>query len=411
MDNQNQNTQAIKPKKRSAWPIISFLVLLVFLAACGTSIALGVAYVNQNPRNWQNLNFNNNNNNTSNESENKSSGDFTSNEKYIAESDLISLVENSQPAVVTVAVKAPQIRGRAPEIQNRTTVGSGTGFFIAENGLLITNEHVVCGSNASDLLIITSDQKSYTVRTLASDPTQDVAILQVDTKGDKVKTLKFANQDTQLRVGQEVVAIGNPFGDNPGTVTRGIISGTNRNITAQGSCDGQNQLKDYEGVLQTDAAINSGNSGGPLLNLRGEVIGVNSATLRGANNISYTVPFNTVTRILDKYLKNNNRIILPYIGVSHTMIDQEEARSNEIPVGALVRSVVNGSPADQAGVEEGDIITKIGDRSIDFSLVATLNQYFEPGQRTTIEVYRSNQDDLRDGRNITLSITIGDRPL
>ncbi len=338
------------------------------------------------------------------------SENFISNETYKAQSDLITLVEKSQPAVVTVSVKAPGKlqNGSINTIAGRT-IGSGTGFFISEDGLLITNEHVVCGAKASDLVIIASDEKSYQVDEVAKDPTQDIAILRVRTNGEKVSSLKFANQNSELKVGQEVLAIGNPFGDNPGTVTQGIISGLNRNVSALGSCDGQNQSKDYEGVLQTDAAINSGNSGGPLLNMKGEVIGVNSATLRSANNISYTVPFTAVTRILDRYLKNNNKITLPFLGVTHSIITPEMAQRESLPSGALVSSVQANSAAQRAGIKRNDIITKVGDKRVNFSLIATLNQNFEPYQVTIIEVYRSDKEDLSDGRSIVLNITLDQR--
>jgi S1-C subfamily serine protease len=399
------NAVVEKNKKRGRFGFIfTTILVLLLLCACVTVGALGMGYLNQNNRFSNFFNFNRQNQNSNN-----SVDDFISDNSSQVPSDIVNLVENSQPAVVTVAVKdGPTIRGGS-QLQQRETVGSGTGFFISEEGLLITNEHVVCGARASDLLIIASNDKSYTVQSIASDPSQDIAILKVDTNGEKVRTLKFANLDSGIKVGQEVIAIGNPFGDNPGSVTKGIISGLDRNITARGTCDGEAQSKDYEGVLQTDAAINSGNSGGPLINLRGEVVAVNSATLRDANNISYSVPFTTVTRILDRYLKNNNRIIQPYIGVSYRMVSANLSQSNDIPVGAYILDILENSPASRAGLRENDIITKVGDYKVEFSLVTTLNQYFEPNQETTLEVYRSANEDLSAGEIVKLEITIGEK--
>lgn len=407
MENQN-----LKKKRNPFWATCIFLTIIFLIILCVAS-GVGLAVYIKNGGDPIGLHFNNANNNQSNP-DNSNQNDisqYESNETYIAQSDLIKLVEDSQPAVVTVAVKEsnPFANKTYQSLESRQTIGSGTGFFISSDGLLITNEHVVCGTTASDLLIVGSNEKTYTVEAVAADSSQDVAILKVNLNGDSIKTLKFANQDSPIKVGTEVVAIGNPFGDNPGSVTRGIISGVGRNVTAQGSCDGQNQLKDYEGVLQTDAAINAGNSGGPLLNMHGEVVGVNSATLTGANNISYTIPFTTVTRVLQSYLKNNGEIISPYLGVSHNIIEKDVASANNVPVGAYVRSVVSNSPADKAGIKSGDIITKLGDYDISFSLTATLNQHFEPGQKTTVTVYRSTESDLSSGKTLVLDITIGQK--
>jgi S1-C subfamily serine protease len=385
--------------KRSKIKILMFgclLIILIFI--CIAITVFGSITIYNQVRNYEISD-------SENVENNKKIEDFSSSDLFEAESQLIDLVEATKPAVVTITVRS---RGLFSQ-QEENLVGSGTGFFISEDGLLVTNEHVVCGARPSDLMIIASNSKTYTVESLETDSSQDVAFLRVRTLGDKVPFLKFANEKSELKVGQEVLAIGNPFGDNPGTVTRGIISGLNRNIQASGSCNGTRQSKDYEGVLQTDAAINSGNSGGPLLNLRGEVIGVNSATLRGANNISYTVPHTTVLRILDRYLRNNNRIISPFIGVSYQMVSPQRARMDNLRVGALVEEVLESGPAQRAGIKPGDIITKVGDKSVDFSLATTLNMHFEPGQRTKIEVFRKG-DQSKDGTIITLDIEIGVRP-
>lgn len=349
--------------------------------------------------------------NINNNDEKQNISKYYSNTVYEPRSDILDIINRSTPAVVTVIIKAPSSSfldiSNIQDLEKRQTLGYGTGFFISEDGILITNEHVVCGANAEDILIMTSDEKKYTVSSIAVDSAQDVAILRVNSEGHSFPSLKFANPETKIKVGQEVLAIGNPFGDNPGSVTRGIISGVGRNITAQGACSG---IKQYEGVIQTDAAINSGNSGGPLLNLNGEVIGVNTATLQGANNISYTVPFTTVLRILDRYFKNGNRIIIPFLGVTHRMLDPNTAALNGVPAGALIYSVQPESPADKVGLKEGDIITKIGDYRVSFSLTSTLNLYFEPGQQTTIEVYRIPEEgEVSEGRYLKLNITIGSR--
>lgn len=326
---------------------------------------------------------------------------------------VIELVNKTAPAVVTVIGRS-ESRGLFSD-QLLETQEIGTGFFISEDGLLVTNEHVVCDARTSEnLSIVTAKGKTYQVDAFASDSTQDIAILKVNTGGDKVSTLKFANPDTQVVVGEDVIAIGNPLGTNPGSVTRGIISGVNRNITAAGQCGNRNTRKDYEGILQTDAAINSGNSGGPLINLNGEVIGVNSATSEGANNISYSIPFQRVLKLIDRYQKNNGRLTSPYIGIQYRMVDANRAKQYNVPAGALVSLVVRSGPAEAAGIKPGDIITKLGDKSIEFSLQTTLSQYFEPNQEINVELYRParvnalGQDFDTGGKLTTVKLKIGE---
>lgn len=406
----------IEPKNRNSrlFAITTLIFAILSLYICVILTVLGLIYLQKDSINFPEFGAETGlfSQRTQKDSS-KNIDKYITNEVYEPKSDILNIIEKSQSAVVTVVVKAPEgsrLNKRNQSLENRQTLGSGTGFFISDDGLLVTNAHVVCDSSSKDILIITSDEKKYVVDSVAVDTAQDVALLRVNTDDKKVSALKFANPNSEIKVGQEVIAIGNPFGDNPGSVTRGIVSGINRNITAQGSCGNIAQSKDYEGVIQTDAAINSGNSGGPLLNLNGEVIGVNSATLQGANNISYTVPFTSVLKILDRYLKNNNQIISPFLGVTHQMIDPNTAASYGVPSGAFVSRVKSGSAADKAGIKAGDIITKIGDYKISFSLVATLNQHFEPGQKTFVEVYRvpEGEDNLK-GQYIKLEIVIGSR--
>lgn len=393
-------------KRISTFRIVLTAFLLLLLLCALFTLGAGV-YLYRNPQLWR-----------QGRSEERLTREvereFSSQEVFTPNSPTVDLVQKVVPAVTTVTVRtaANGIFGEQGEVQ----AGVGTGFFISEDGLLITNEHVVCESTrAADVSIVTSDNRTYSVETIAADPTQDLAILKVNVGDRKVSTLTFANANSQLQVGQDVLAIGNPLGENPGSVTRGIVSGLNRNVQAAGSCRSSNLVKDYEAVIQTDAAINPGNSGGPLLNANGEVIAVNSATSGSANNISYAVPFDRVLRLLERYQRNNGSLTLPFIGVEYRMVDSNTAKANYVPVGALVRSLVGGGPAEGAGIRRGDIITKIGERQIDFSLQATLNHYFEPNQEVAIEVFRPTTNDLfgdevgGEGRTLSLNIRIGQR--
>lgn len=399
-------------KRRSALWVAEFFVLIIALIGFTSVGYLGWKYYKTF--------FNGlGDTNRSSNSTNSNSTNFTSNVVFEPSGGVVDLVSKSAPSVVTVISKSDN---RTPgDNTDDQTEGVGTGFFVTEDGTLITNEHVVCGSpKAETLSIITSDNKSYTVDSFVVDSVQDIAILKVNTNGDKVKALKFANVNSALMTGQDVIAIGNPLGTNPGSVTKGIISGLNRNISAQGSCLNKAVQKDYEGVIQTDAAINSGNSGGPLLNFNGEVIGVNSATSSGANNISYSVPFQRVLKILQRYQSNNGKLTFPFLGVQYTMIDPTLSQTSGLPIGALARSVVGSSAADKAGIQKGDIITKINDRNIEFSLQADLNQYFEPNQKVKIEIFRPSTLEPTgstsiggkvkvQGKNLTLDVTIGEK--
>ena len=319
--------------------------------------------------------------------------------------DLISLVEKVSPAVVTVENNVGMDDGLL-FMDLRGARRSGTGFFISDDGLLVTNEHVVCGLTSMDVNVVTSDGRSFAVTSISVDSAQDVAILKVDTRGEKVPYLKFANPSAELKVGQEVIAIGNPFGNNPGSVTKGIISGLNRNIVATGSCGPDLESKSYEGMIQTDAAINSGNSGGPLLNIHGEVIGINSATVQGANNVSYTVPHRIVLKVIQRYIKNNGKIVAPFIGVRQVFVNPRNDLN--LPGGAYVVGVQPNSPADVAGIKPGDILVRIGEYDIDFSLVTKLNQNFEPNDETMVKVFRYDRK-RRSGDYLDLKIKIGER--
>lgn len=402
-----------KRKRSPLLGILTVFVLLFFCTAIGVGGFLGYRYYDV--RNEDSESTSDSGDTDVTESVKK---EITAKDTFQVSGDLVTLIENVSPAVTTVVVKTSGIDFRNFEVEEQNA-GVGTGFFISESGTLITNEHVVCevANNPSRVSVVTSDKKTYTVTNIASDPFQDIAILQVDTKGDKVPFLTFSNLDSELKVGQNVIAVGNPFGDNPNSVTTGIISGTNRNIQARGSCGNSGvSVKQYEGLLQTDAAINSGNSGGPLLNAAGEVIGVNTATNLGANNVSYAIPYERVVKLYDRYANNDREISFPFLGIEFSMIDVNRAQSLDVPQGALVEDVVDSSPADEAGLRRYDIINKIGEFDLDFSLQAVLNQHFEPGQEVTLEVYRPRQTLLSEdidypNEPIKVEIKIGEREL
>ncbi|MDC0619295.1 Do family serine endopeptidase [Pelagibacteraceae bacterium] len=228
----------------------------------------------------------------------------------------------------------------------------GSGFIIKESGIVITNNHVI--ANAEDILVRVGD-KEYKAKLVGADPYMDVAVLQMETK-DKFKPVKFGDSDL-ARVGDWAVAIGNPFGLG-GTVTAGIISARNRDIN----------LTRYDDFIQTDASINQGNSGGPLFNLKGEVIGINTAILgqSGSIGIGFAIPANAASNVIDQLIEFGETK-RGWLGVRIQEVTKEIAEVEKLkkPQGALVASVGENSPADKAGVKAGDIILEFDEKKID----------------------------------------------
>jgi len=205
----------------------------------------------------------------------------------------------------------------------------------------------------------------------------------------------------KLKVGQKAIAIGNALGQFQNTVTVGVVSGIGRSITAGGGLG--TQEKSYESVIQTDAAINPGNSGGPLLNIAGQVIGINVATSRGAENISFAIPVNTLKPVLESFLKEG-RIVKPYLGVSYQMISKELAQMRRLPEGAFVLNVAKNTPADKAGLQRSDTITKFDGKQLDIKLsLAQAISAKKVGDEVTLEIDRN-------GKTQELKITLAEMP-
>lgn len=319
--------------------------------------------------------------------------------RTVEESAVIDVVDKTSAAVVSIVAKTVSFdpdRGSVADQQ-----GIGTGFIIEANGLVITNNHVVCQSDL-EYAVVTKDNKSYDVKKVDLDPANDIAILKIETKD--LPKLELGDSDpTVLKPGQKVIAIGNALGQFQNSVTVGVISGLGRGITAAGSgCSGQAR-ETLQNVLQTDAALNPGNSGGPLLDLSGKVVGVNFAISGSGENIGFVIPINRVKEIIAQY-KKDGRIIKPYLGVSYQIIDSAVAKIQNVPEGAFVRRVVIGSPADKGGIEAGDIITKINDEKVNEAndLVSILNS-LKVGQKIPVEIYR-------DGKTSKLNITLAENP-
>lgn len=310
-------------------------------------------------------------------------------------------------------LQVPQYRQKGTE---KKEIGGGSGFIVSADGYVVTNKHVVLDEDA-DYTVFTNDGKSYPAKVLAKDPLQDLAILKIDQEQIVETTGAFTARPfvpallgdaDVLQIGQSVIAIGNALGEFRNTVSVGVISGLGRTITASG---GANFVETIEDVIQTDAAINKGNSGGPLLNLAGEVIGINTATVLDAQNIGFAVPINKVKRDIEQ-VRSVGKITYPFLGVRYIPITDRVAEEQDLPVsyGVLVAkgdqgeaAVTPGSPAQKAGILDGDIILELnGERISPENSLAKLIQKYSPNDTVVVKI-------LREGQEKILQVTLGER--
>jgi serine protease Do len=273
-------------------------------------------------------------------------------------------------------------------------IGGGSGFIVHPDGLVLTNKHVVFDPD-SEYTVITSDLKEYSGKVIARDPITDIAVVKINAKGLPVVRL---GNSLKLEPGQTVMAIGNALGLFSNTVSKGIISGLARKISASLGTGGQ--MEHLRGVLQTDVAINQGNSGGPLVDLNGEVVGINTAIIYGAQNIGFSIPINWAKTDLEDIIKHG-RIIKPFIGLQYVMLNKDLKEKYSLPLdyGALVvrdhvphsPAVVPNSPAAKAGIQENDIITLLnGEKLTDTKDLQDIVQNCAVGDEIELTVLRKN---------------------
>ncbi len=297
-------------------------------------------------------------------------------------------------------IEVPQYREKGSEEQE---IGGGTGFIVSSDGLILTNKHVVSDEQAG-YTVFTNEGQKYEAQVLARDPFQDIAILKIEAEGLPVVEL---GDSSDLKIGQTVIAIGNVLGEFRNSVSRGVVSGLSRSVLASGG--GRTEL--LEDIIQTDAAINRGNSGGPLLNLKGEVVGINTAMAVTAENVSFAIPIDHAKRGLEQ-VKESGEIVYPFLGIHYTMITPPLAEEFDLSIedGAWVgrnqlgqtidNPIFPGSPAEEVGLRQDDIILEFDGRQLSQqnSLAKVIRQY-SPGDTVALKV-------LRDGQEITLRPTL-----
>lgn len=341
-------------------------------------------------------------------------------QQYISnESELIeSIAKNVGQSVVSVDVTGQSTTDNTDFFgfafpQTQQTEAAGTGFIISADGIIVTNRHVVPAGTTSVSVTLSDGTKYDNVDVIgrtSPSSSQDIAFLKIKNLNGKKLVPVTLGDSSKVQVGDRVIAIGNALGQFQNTVTTGIISGYGRDVTA-GDQSGASSSENLTDLFQTDAAINEGNSGGPLVNINGEVIGINTAVASDAQSIGFAQPVNDLKALISSVL-TTGQLQQPYLGVRYVSLTNDLAHEFNLKVnrGAYVVSgdtdpaVVPGSPADKAGVKDHDVITKVNNTSIDdkTSLTAALSR-FKVGDKVTLTVNR-------DGKTVTLQATLAAAP-
>ena len=324
---------------------------------------------------------------------------------------LVEVAKKVTPAVVNISAQRERVAksGNQPRMpfdpfdentpplpkgpDNR--ISRGSGIIFNEKGYIITNNHVI--KEAGNIKATLADKREFRCSVVGTDPATDIAVIKIEEMPKNLPTLKIGNSDT-IRVGELVIAVGNPFGFSH-TVTMGIISATGRQNVG---------LAEYEEYIQTDAAINPGNSGGALVNIKGELIGINTAIYSrggGSLGIGFAIPSNMAKQVVEELVKNG-KVVRGWLGVYIQDVTKEMARSFKYDKerGALVSDVMKGSPAEKSDIKAGDIIMKIDEREItDVHQLRKVVAWKKPGTSVKVSVFR-------DGKEFEITMPVGVLP-
>jgi len=359
-------------------------------------------------------------------------------ESYVSdisyEQAIIDVAKNASPSVVSIVISKnlpiyeqelinpfgdldPFFNFQIPQQVQKGTqyqeIGAGSGFVVSKDGLVLTNKHVVIDKQA-DYTVLTSDGQKYPAKVLALDPVQDLAIIKIvadKTIGPMILQPVTLGDSSGIQIGQTAIAIGNALGQFSNTVSVGVVSGLGRTISASDQSGSFSET--LEDIIQTDAAINSGNSGGPLLNLKGEVIGINTAMAQGAEAIGFAIPINMAKRDIEQVIETN-KITYPFLGVRYVLVDEDVKKEYKLSVdyGALVLKGEKGelaitadSAADRAGIKENDVVLSInGEKITKNNSMAKIIQKHNVGEKVTLHI-------LRGDKEIDVDVTLGERSI
>jgi serine protease Do len=330
------------------------------------------------------------------------------------ESVVTQVVKQSLPSIVTIHIDKKLSSSADPSnglfgLFDQTSQSTpqeiqqniGSGFIVSENGLILTNKHVVDDTSA-EYKVITYDNKQYIVTDIYRDPLNDIAVLKVN--ATHLPPLQMGDS-SNLQLGQMVVAIGTPLGELQNSVTTGVVSGLGRGITAGSTFQGS--VEKLDNIIQTDAPINPGNSGGPLIDSNGQVIGINTAIDQNGQNIGFAIPVNSIKDSYASFVKNGFSYKTPYLGIRYQMLTKDQAIMNNVVAGAYVVDVVIGSPANLSGIQSGDIITNFNNISLqnnnstsDFN---NLMMQRKVGDTVTMKIWRNT-------KNVNVKVIIGQAP-
>ncbi len=321
----------------------------------------------------------------------------TSSDKHFSVSDAATLPDSGTKSALSVTEIANSVGPATVSVnveiaysaygQTGTAQASGSGFIVSSDGYIVTNNHVIEGATTVKVNI-PGDTEPVDAKVVGTDTSTDIAVLKVDRTNLPYVTL---GDSSALQVGELAVAIGNPFGDLAGTVTAGVISALDREVTISGQT--------YN-LLQTDASINSGNSGGPLVNSYGEVIGVTNAKVSEGEGLGFAIPINDIKSVIEDLVNNGYVTGRPTIGIGVITVDQTTADQYGWPVGAYVKEITKGGAAEKAGVKTGDIITAVDGTAVTSSAeISTIKNTHKVGDSIELEIYRN-------GDTIKLSIVL-----
>lgn len=414
-DEQQEKTKKVREKKPKTtgkkWATVVAMALVFGLIAGGTMFGVNAA------RNY--LAGNDSASNQVGQTQTTSSDSNSSSSDGSGQGTVAEVAKNAMPSVVTIStMSVEEMRNFFGGTQQYEVQGAGTGVIVGENDtelLIATNNHVIEG--AASLSVGFIDEESVEAEVKGTDVNNDLAVVSVklsDIPADTMNQIKIATvgDSDQLQLGDQVVAIGNALGYGQ-SVTSGYVSALNRDLTLT---DQSGTTINSTGLIQTDAAINEGNSGGALLNMKGELIGINeaksSSTSTGAtvDNIGFAIPIDKAEESLQQLmnLKTRERVDASqasYLGIRGSDVSYEASEMYGIPTGVVISEVVENGPADQAGVKSGDVLTELDGHSIsNMSQLQDVLEYYAAGETVDIDVQRADNGEYQAQ---TLSITLG----